>query len=106
MFLTACEIAQSEREFVVCDHSKIRLNAGLQKDACFRISSSEHPIHCVVGEEMFDDLLRLLRRDQQVEIADRFPAPSEASTGADLRYVWMLSKMLQQFIGPDLCIRQ
>src|ERR1700731_5071221 len=50
---------------------------------------------------MLDDSLRLLGRDQKVQVSNGFSSSPEASSCSDLRNVWMAQEVFKQLVGPD-----
>ena len=99
VLFAAGEIIQGEWKLGACDGAEIALDAALEDDAGFCCAVGEHIFHQGMGGEECHDGFRLLRGNDEIEVADDFFFSAEAAGDLGEVDIRMSAQVVQEALG-------
>ena len=100
MLLAAGEIQQRRGILRVADHPQVGLDAALQQHAGLGFALGQHLQNAGLAGEELDDLRRLLRRGEQINVPNHLAMPPQAARRAAADHVRMGPQRFQQRLSP------
>src|SRR5438034_1264694 len=97
--LAAGEVGERERKLRVSHNAQVGLNATLQDHTGLGVAFGAHAHHAGLAREKLDDLLRVLRRYQKINVANDLLESPHAAGGAATNHVGMAAQILQHRFG-------
>ena len=99
VLLAAGEIRQRKRKLLVAHHAQVALDAAVQNHTRLGVAPGGDFDDPRLRDKKFNHLRRLLRRRQQVNVADDFLEPPQTARRAATNHVRMFAQIFEQRFG-------